>query len=144
MKTEAEKAAFFGAIKREIVDTYLEQQQKSLTPKLADANLRESLVEDYLVEQVKKAGGEVRKIKYIGRNGAPDRLVALRGLHLVELKRPGKDATAGQFREHQRLRKQGASVWVIKSYSRGHSSSCCSLAPTIAATPVLCEDDTLV
>lgn len=39
--------------------------------------MRERDVEQYLVEQVKAKGGEVRKVKWIGRNGAPDRLVLL-------------------------------------------------------------------
>jgi hypothetical protein len=40
--------------------------------------MRESTIEDYLVERVKSLGGEVRKVKWIGRHGAPDRLVMLR------------------------------------------------------------------
>jgi len=39
--------------------------------------MRESTIELYLVEQVKALGGEVRKVKWIGRNGAPDRIVML-------------------------------------------------------------------
>ena len=34
-------------------------------------------IEDYLVKRVKAMGGEVRKVQWIGRNGAPDRLVML-------------------------------------------------------------------
>lgn len=39
--------------------------------------MRESTIENYLVERVKAMGGEVRKVKWIGRHGAPDRLVML-------------------------------------------------------------------
>lgn len=39
--------------------------------------MRERDIEKYLVERVKALGGEVRKVKWIGRNGAPDRLVML-------------------------------------------------------------------
>ncbi len=39
--------------------------------------MRESDVEDYLVKRVKAMGGEVRKVQWIGRNSAPDRLVML-------------------------------------------------------------------
>ena len=39
--------------------------------------MRESEIEKYLVKQVKAAGGEVRKVKWIGRRGAPDRLAML-------------------------------------------------------------------
>jgi len=37
--------------------------------------MRESDIEAHLVKRVKELGGEVRKVKWIGRNGAPDRLV---------------------------------------------------------------------
>ena len=48
-------------------------------------------IEQYLVEQVEARGGQAHKIKFIGRRGAPDRLVILPDgvMHLVELKRPG-------------------------------------------------------
>lgn len=39
--------------------------------------MRESDIEKYLVKRVKEMGGEVRKVKWIGREGAPDRLVML-------------------------------------------------------------------
>lgn len=75
--------------------------------------MRELTVEAYLIECVKAAGGEVRKVKWAGRRHAPDRLVMLKGKHpLVELKRPGKDAEPGQRREHVRLRRAGFEVWV--------------------------------
>jgi hypothetical protein len=98
--------------------------------------VRESEIEDYLVRRVKELGGEVRKVKWIGRNGAPDRIVMLpaqiiqvRG-HLgstrphvlkgertiwVELKAPGEKAKPHQVREHERLRKMGQRVAVIDS-----------------------------
>lgn len=107
--------------------------------------MKESDVEDYLVERVKELGGEVRKVKWIGRNGAPDRLVmlpfrdaspavlarfAVAGpvQHLpatiwVELKAPGKKATfpadareRAQRREHERMRRMGQRVEVIDSF----------------------------
>ena len=43
--------------------------------------MRESDIERHLVKRVKELGGEVRKIKWIGRNGAPDRLVMLPAIH---------------------------------------------------------------
>lgn len=39
--------------------------------------MRESTIENHLVERVKALGGEVRKVKWVGRRGAPDRLVML-------------------------------------------------------------------
>jgi hypothetical protein len=39
--------------------------------------MRESTVEQHLVKRVKALGGEVRKVQWIGRRGAPDRIVML-------------------------------------------------------------------
>jgi hypothetical protein len=39
--------------------------------------MRERDIEAYLVKSVKALGGEVRKVQWIGRRGAPDRLVML-------------------------------------------------------------------
>lgn len=78
--------------------------------------MRERDVEDYLVRRVTAMGGEVRKIRFIGRRGAPDRLVMLPGRTIwVELKAPGKVAAPHQVREHQRMRGMGQSVEVIDS-----------------------------
>lgn len=97
--------------------------------------LRERDIERHLVKRVKELGGEVRKVQWIGRSGAPDRLVMLpdRGRHTrvicgyetpfyqpaatiwVELKAPGKQAEPHQIREHNRMRKRGQRVVVIDS-----------------------------
>jgi len=91
--------------------------------------LRESDIEKYLVKRVKELGGECRKIQFIGRPGAPDRLVMLppseypaawdRACTIwVELKAPGKKAEPHQAREHARMRKMGQRVVVIDSYEQ--------------------------
>lgn len=72
-------------------------------------------VEDYLKNEVKKHGGEVRKLKWIGRRSAPDRLVFLQGVYFVELKRPGEKPRPDQIREHVRMQKKGARVCVLDS-----------------------------
>lgn len=95
--------------------------------------MRESEIEAHLVKRVKAEGGEVRKVQWIGRRGAPDRLVLL-PLRVfdwgdmgerpyprqpeaiwVELKAPGKKPEPHQEREHQRLRAMGQRVEVIDS-----------------------------
>jgi hypothetical protein len=60
----------------------------------------EGKVEAYLIACVKATGGRQRKLQWIGRRGAPDRMVWWPGpnLHFVEVKR------AGGFR-----------VWVVAS-----------------------------
>lgn len=84
--------------------------------------MRESTIEKYLVTQVKAVGGEVRKVQWIGRNGAPDRVVMLPRASVwlprtiwVELKAPGKPAEPHQLREHKRMQGVGQTVVVIDS-----------------------------
>lgn len=88
--------------------------------------MRESDIEAHLVKRVRELGGEVRKVKWIGRVGAPDRLVMLprtkaaNGWLLpntiwVELKAPGEKARPSQVREHERMRAMGQRVLVIDS-----------------------------
>lgn len=70
----------------------------------------ESKLETYLVEQVALKGGDVRKVKWIGRRGAPDRLVWIPGwmiVKLAEMKAPGKPLEEHQKREHKRLKRMG-------------------------------------
>jgi len=89
--------------------------------------LRERDIEHYLAKRVKAMGGEVRKVKWIGRRGAPDRLVML-PVHQalgawswpgatiwVELKAPGKKTEPHQAREHARMRAMGQCVAVVDS-----------------------------
>lgn len=78
--------------------------------------MRESEIENYLVERVKALGGEVRKVRWIGRRGAPDRLVMLPGkIVWVELKAPGAKTKPHQVREHERMRRMGQRVEVVDS-----------------------------
>lgn len=78
--------------------------------------LRESIIEKYLVKRVKELGGEVRKVKWIGRRGAPDRVVMCGGVTIwVELKATGKVPLPHQAREHVRMWKRGQRVVVIDS-----------------------------
>lgn len=86
-------------------------------------------IEDYLTKRVKAMGGEVRKVQWLGRNSAPDRVVMLpREAYVddahcciwVELKNPKTVATfpanaheRAQHREHERMRKMGQRVEVV-------------------------------
>ena len=95
-------------------------------------------IENYLIKRVKALGGEVRKVQWIGRNSAPDRLVMLPGHEepapgvpggrfeyepatiWVELKSPATIKTfpadareRAQHREHERMRAMGQRVEVI-------------------------------
>jgi hypothetical protein len=88
--------------------------------------MRERDIEAHLVKRVKELGGEVRKVSWQSRRGAPDRLVMLpRGRDRfgdaqqcaiwVELKAPGKKAEPHQLREHTRMRTMGQVVVVVDS-----------------------------
>lgn len=87
--------------------------------------MRESQIEKYLVKRVKALGGEVRKVQWIGRRGAPDRLVMLPADLVwygatssvwVELKATGVKPEAYQAREHNRMRAMDQHVVVIDSF----------------------------
>lgn len=89
--------------------------------------IKEADIESYLVQQVKLAGGEIRKTKWIGRKHAPDRYVMLPHserrafgtqdcFFWIELKAPGEKPTEGQRREHQRMTLLGVRVCVVDSY----------------------------
>ena len=87
--------------------------------------MRERDIEDYLVKRVKECGGEIRKVRWVGRKSAPDRLVMLpesirapSAVIWVELKASGKDATAAQKREHKRMRRFGMDVRVINGFEQ--------------------------
>lgn len=86
----------------------------------AGAKLRERDIEAALVARVKYLGGEIRKVKWIGRNFAPDRVVMLSGWPTiwVELKAPKKKPTPGQAKEHQRMRAAGQIVVKIDTLAQ--------------------------
>lgn len=86
--------------------------------------MRERDIEAHLVRRVKELGGQVRKVKFVNRRGAPDRVVMLPGSLApgawtapiwVELKAPGQRPEPHQMREHRRMRLVGQRVVVIDS-----------------------------
>jgi hypothetical protein len=92
-------------------------------------HLRERDVEAYLAKRVKAMGGEVRKVQWVGRKNAPDRLLMLPTIVngcvtdrtiWVEVKNPRTVVTfpanaheRAQAREHKRMRALGQRVEVI-------------------------------
>ena len=82
--------------------------------------MRESDIESYLVKRVREMGGECRKVQWLGRHGAPDRLVMLSLKWVttiwIELKAPGQKAKPHQLREHDRMRAMGQRVVVVDSF----------------------------
>lgn len=90
-------------------------------PLTAFPNDRERDVRAYLKKRLKLFGGELRKLSWFQRNGAPDELVLLPGIDgvcgpeacFVELKAPGKAPKAHQQREIDKLRAYGLKVLVL-------------------------------
>jgi hypothetical protein len=82
--------------------------------------MRERDIEQYLVKRVKELGGEVRKVKWIGRAHAPDRVLFMpRGrLYWVETKAPGEEPRPGQAREFRRLAVRGHRVHVLDTIEK--------------------------
>lgn len=79
--------------------------------------MKERDVSHYLNKRVRELGGEIRRVKWIGRKNAPDKIVWLPGANgWAEEKRPGKVAEAAQAREHKRMAKAGMFVRVVDTF----------------------------
>lgn len=76
---------------------------------------RESVVEDYFVKEVKRAGGWPIKMRLLGLAGFPDRLVIWKWgiIDLVELKRPKGKPRTSQVNIHKKLAAFGIIVHVL-------------------------------
>jgi hypothetical protein len=81
---------------------------------------RESDIEKYLVSRAQALGAEVRKLRWIGQRGAPDRIImspAL-GVLFVDVKAPEQHLRPNQRREIHKLREAGQRVEVVDSFER--------------------------
>ena len=79
--------------------------------------VKESVIEIYLRNEIKKIGGEAYKFTSPARRAVPDRLCILpKGLCIfVECKAPGKVPTPAQEREMKKLTDKYHSVFVVDS-----------------------------
>lgn len=76
-------------------------------------------VEKYFCRKVEEAEGIVRKLTYLGRKGAPDRMVLLPGVvAFVEFKRPGEKPRRDQVQELEALGNMWKHVYVVDSIER--------------------------
>lgn len=76
----------------------------------------EAGVEIPVVRRAEAAGWFVRKVSWIGRKSAPDRVFAKSGRTVwIEFKRPGETPTLLQLEEHKRMRLAGMEVHVCDS-----------------------------
>jgi len=80
--------------------------------------VRENKVETYLHQRVTDLGGTTRKWVSPGRDGVPDRIVILPVcIWFVEVKTTDGVLAANQLREHDRLRKAGATVRTVYGHA---------------------------
>jgi hypothetical protein len=80
--------------------------------------MKESAVEDYLVEQVEKRGGFCPKTVWLGRRGCPDREVVWPWgvIDKVETKRPkGGKYEPGQEQAHREYAKRHVPVYLLST-----------------------------
>ena len=77
--------------------------------------MREKVIEQKLVAEVKKAGGICPKWVAPGFDGVPDRIAMFPGgkIAFVEVKAPGEKPRPLQTARHKLLRKLGFSVYVL-------------------------------
>lgn len=83
--------------------------------------MRESDIEGYAKKRAAVVGGNMRKVKFLDVNGAPDRILLVpqsrrrtkHSLIWIEFKRPGKQAELHQRIEHALLRSFDQPVHVI-------------------------------
>ena len=76
----------------------------------------EAVMEEVVVDDARKAGWFVEKIKWMGRRGAPDRLFIKDGrVIFIEFKRPGKgnNTSTGQDKSIAALKAAGVECYVF-------------------------------
>ena len=81
----------------------------------------EGKIQKYAKEQFEAIGGLVRKMAFEGRRAATDLLVILPGgiVWFVEVKKDeNTKPDPHQLREHERMRKRGANVFVVGSFKQ--------------------------
>jgi hypothetical protein len=82
--------------------------------------MRESVIEAEVVKYAKEQGWLVRKIKYIGRVGAKDRLFIKNGVVLfLEFKSTTGALRPTQVRELKKFRDHGAKAFIIPCITHG-------------------------
>ena len=94
--------------------------------------MRESAITKQLAKRAREMGGELRKVRWEGRRGAPDYVLMLPGRKSksyeipslaprtiwVETKATGVGPEDYQLREHTRMRAKGQRVEVVDSFER--------------------------
>lgn len=84
---------------------------------------RESDIENPVKKEAARQGWVVRKLKWIGRKGAPDDAFIGKGRFvLIEFKRPGETLDPVQVKEHDKLKKAGyEDLHVVDSIKKAYA-----------------------
>ena len=76
----------------------------------------EAEIETEIVRRAHAHGWASRKVRWVGRRNAPDRMFFRRGkIVIFEIKRPGKTATGTQLKEYHRLKEVYFDTYVVDS-----------------------------
>lgn len=88
-------------------------------------NLIENDIEKYGAKLAKRLGWDYEKFSSPEKSAVPDRLVTVYDetldasiMFFIELKRPGKQSTEMQYKDHTRRRAKGFMVFVADSYEQ--------------------------
>lgn len=80
----------------------------------------ESTIEDAVVAWAEARGWLVRKLQFLGRVGAPDRLfVGFGQVLFIEFKQPNGRRSAPQIREHARFEERGVKIHTVDDVETG-------------------------
>lgn len=82
--------------------------------------MAESQIEKTVCNKAEAAGYFVRKVQWLGRRGAPDRLFIRDGVHVwIEFKDGAKPPSDLQLRNRRHMREAGAEVHVVGTVKHG-------------------------
>ena len=82
--------------------------------------MAESQIEKTVCNKAEAAGFLVRKVQWVGRRGAPDRLFIRNGEHIwIEFKDGDKPPSALQLNNRKHMRLAGAEVHVVGTVKHG-------------------------
>lgn len=80
--------------------------------------MRESVVEDYFIQQIERHGGLSSKFVSPSMLGVPDQIVLYKGLtYYAEIKAPGEKPRKSQIAVHELYKEYGVIVHVIDTKS---------------------------
>jgi hypothetical protein len=84
--------------------------------------MKESKIEEAVCQYaVSEYSAEVRKLHYVGRKGAPDRMIFFPSgrVLFIEFKAPGKKPRPDQVREIDRLRRSFVAADIVDNVDQG-------------------------